>query len=108
MAVSLVDRPLLDGLPAEGVEFDGLLTLLTCWFIVGVFLDGRSHTGGAPETFFTVEHGLFYAAFLAITGLLGGITYRNRTRGTFLVREPARRLRTRRGRRRTLRSRWRR
>jgi hypothetical protein len=81
MAEARVYRSLVNTLLDEGIRFDGLFTLLTLWFIAGVFLDGRSHTHGAPETFFTLEHGIFYTAFLAITVLLGGIIYRNRTRG---------------------------
>jgi hypothetical protein len=81
MAEARVDRSLVNALPVEGIKFDGLFTLLTLWFIAGVFLDGRSHTHGAPETFFTLEHGIFYTAFLAIATLLGGTIYRNRIRG---------------------------
>jgi hypothetical protein len=81
MAETRIDRSLLNALPVGGIKFDGLFTLLTLWFIAGVFLDGRAHTHGAPETFFTLEHGIFYAAFLTIATLLGGTIYRRRTRG---------------------------
>lgn len=37
MAETRVDRSLLNALPAEGIKFNGLLTLLTLWFIAGVF-----------------------------------------------------------------------
>ena len=64
-----------------GVPFDAWFVLLSGWFMAGVLLDGRSHVHGGPETFFTLEHALFYTAFLGIGGLLGVTGYRRRVAG---------------------------
>lgn len=73
---------LLERVPSlKSIGFDYLFAVLTLWFVIGIFLDGRSHTHGAPETFFTPEHAVFYSAFLAIAVLLGISIFRNRMQG---------------------------
>ncbi|MFB6193366.1 MAG: hypothetical protein ABEK00_03875 [Candidatus Nanohaloarchaea archaeon] len=57
-------------------RFDTVLSVLFIWFIAGVFSDGHNHVHGAPVTFFTPEHGLFYSAFLATFSIFGYFLYR--------------------------------
>lgn len=70
-----------DSAQVFGVCFDLLFALLSALFMGGVLLDGRSHVHGAPETFFTPEHAMFYTAFLGIAGLLGVTVYQRRRGG---------------------------
>lgn len=66
-------------LPAlEGDRFDAAFVGILLWFTTGVLLDGRAHTHGADETFFTLEHAIFYSAFVAMGLLLGVRIARNR------------------------------
>lgn len=64
-----------------GIPFDAWFVGLSAWFLSGVLLDGRSHVHGGPETFFTLEHTLFYTAFLGTAGLLGVTVSRRRATG---------------------------
>lgn len=61
--------------------FETAFVGILVWFITGVLLDVRSHTHGADETFFTLEHAVFYSAFLAMATLLGIVIYQNRESG---------------------------
>ncbi|MFB6213527.1 MAG: hypothetical protein ABEJ07_03125 [Candidatus Nanohaloarchaea archaeon] len=56
-------------------NFDTTLSVLFIWFIAGVFSDGHNHVQGAPVTFFTPEHGLFYSAFLVTFSIFGYFLY---------------------------------
>lgn len=56
-------------------RFDTILALLFIWFIAGIFADGHNHAHGAPITFFTPEHGIFYSAFIVTLGLFGVFIY---------------------------------
>ena len=68
--------------PAGSIRFDLWVSLLSLWFIIGLFVDGYAHNHGAvDETFFTPYHALLYSGILA-TGLFLGITqYRNINKG---------------------------
>jgi len=61
---------------------------LSLLMVVGITLDFRAHAGGlsfAEEGFFTPEHVFFYSMFLAIAGVLGTATYRQRRAGASWV-----------------------
>ncbi len=64
----------------SGRRLDGVVAVLSLWMIAGIFLDGRSHAHGAPESFFTLEHVVFYTAFLALAAVFGLVVVREGTR----------------------------
>lgn len=54
---------------------DMVLAAILVVFLAGVFADGRSHIFGAPVTFFTLEHAVFYTAFAVMAGVFGLYVY---------------------------------
>jgi hypothetical protein len=57
--------------PLGGMRLDWLVTLLGCWTVGGIFLDGWAHDHGKVDSsFFTIWHGLLYSGYLALTGVL--------------------------------------
>jgi hypothetical protein len=66
----------------EGLRFDGLMALLTAWFIGGLYLDGWAHSHiPRLETFFTPWHGVLYAGYFACAVALVGTVVLNHARG---------------------------
>jgi hypothetical protein len=54
------------------MRLDWLVTVLACWTVGGIFLDGWAHVHGKVDSsFFTVWHALLYSGYLAQTLLLG-------------------------------------
>jgi hypothetical protein len=48
-------------------KFDWIMTALSAWLIVGIFLDGWAHIHGkVDESFFTPWHGILYSGLLAL------------------------------------------
>ncbi len=48
-------------------RFDWVMTLLSLWFITGLFLDGWAHTHGqVDESFFTPWHAVLYSGHMAM------------------------------------------
>ena len=48
-------------------RFDWTMTLLSLWFVTGLFLDGWAHTHGqVDESFFTPWHAVLYSSHLAV------------------------------------------
>jgi hypothetical protein len=69
--------------PASSLRFDWAVTLASLWFIAGMFLDGWAHNNLASslESFFTPWHGVLYAGFFAVAGVLLVAQARNMARG---------------------------
>jgi hypothetical protein len=55
-----------DGKSTTG-RFDALLSLLSIWWVVGLYLDGRGHLAGGHWEFFTPEHAVLYTSFPLFT-----------------------------------------
>ncbi|OLZ43534.1 hypothetical protein [Amycolatopsis keratiniphila] len=53
--------------------------LLGLWIVVTVFLDGRAHWLGLPDSFFTPWHGALYGGLTALGGWLVVMGWRRRT-----------------------------
>jgi hypothetical protein len=49
------------------------------WMLIGLFLDGWSHTNDAPETFFSPWHGVLYSGFVAAVAWFAWDGWRART-----------------------------
>jgi len=61
------------GLPAGGLVFDLMATLVCGWLLGGAYLDAWAHTHVPDlETFFTPWHAVLYAGFLAVAVFHGG------------------------------------
>ncbi len=57
--------PMVQG--RAGLRFDWLWTLLSLFFVFGLFIDGWAHNHGrVDESFFTPWHAVFYSGFLLI------------------------------------------
>src|SRR5215207_9333315 len=69
--------------PAGSLRFDWAVTLASLWFIAGMFLDGWAHNNltSSLESFFTPWHGVLYAGFFAVAGVLLVAQARNMARG---------------------------
>lgn len=66
----------------DGIPFDRAMTLLSGWFILGIFLDAWAHSHGrTDETFFTPWHAVLYSGFLALAAFFGLTIYRNHAAG---------------------------
>ncbi|SEP53545.1 hypothetical protein [Amycolatopsis saalfeldensis] len=52
--------------------------LLGLWLVIAVFLDGRAHWLGLPDSFFTPWHGLLYGGLLALGAWLLAMGWRRR------------------------------
>ncbi len=71
-----------EGYPAGGVRFDLLATVMTGWFIFGMFIDGWAHNHGRVDnTFFTPWHAILYSGVLANAAFLTFNQYRNMAKG---------------------------
>jgi SAM-dependent methyltransferase len=44
-------------------RFDALLSVFSIWWVIGLYLDGRSHLAGGHWEFFTAEHAVLYTTF---------------------------------------------
>ena len=51
---------------SPGARFDALLALLSIWWVVGLYLDGRGHLAGGHWQFFTPEHAVLYTGSVEI------------------------------------------
>ena len=69
--------------PAGSLRFDWAVILASLWFLAGQFLDGWAHNNLASslESFFTPWHGVLYAGFFAVAGVLLYAQIRNMQRG---------------------------
>jgi hypothetical protein len=68
--------------PIGGVRFDWLMLTVSCWLLVGLYVDGWAHAHLPQlETFFTPWHGVFYSGYAAVTIVLGLALWINRMRG---------------------------
>lgn len=54
--------------------------LLGVWIVVALYLDGRAHLLGLPDSFFTPWHGALYGGLVLLTGWLGLMGWRGRRR----------------------------
>ena len=65
-----------------GAGFDGIVAVLTAWFVGGLFLDGWAHNHIPDlETFITPWHGVLYAGFFASAAFIYAATLRNQLQG---------------------------
>lgn len=65
-----------------GLRFDRLMSLLSCWFIGGLFIDGWAHTHGKVDnTFFTPWHAVLYSGYFSMAIALLIVTVLNHQRG---------------------------
>ncbi len=77
----------LDAFPArarilDNAGFDWVFTLLSMFFVFGLFLDGWAHTHGqVDQSFFTPWHGVLYLAHLLVLLFLSGNIFLNLRRG---------------------------
>jgi hypothetical protein len=70
------------GYPASSTRFDLVASLLSAWFILGLFVDGHAHSHGEVDnTFFTVWHALLYSGVLAVGVMMSFTQLRNVNRG---------------------------
>jgi hypothetical protein len=60
---------------------DLVAALLGWWIMLAVYLDGRAHELGLPDSFFTVWHGLLYGGVLVLAGWLLAMGWRRRQPG---------------------------
>lgn len=68
--------------PAGGRAYDWTVTLLSFWFLGGLFLDGWAHNHIPElESFFTPWHAVFYSGFLAVSAFLLATVVRNHAKG---------------------------
>ncbi len=66
----------------QGLNFDRLMTVLVCWFIGGLFIDGWAHNHGLVDrTFFTPWHAILYSGYAANAVVLIIVVMRNHARG---------------------------
>lgn len=66
----------------DGARFDWAFTLLSAFFVFGLFLDGWAHTHGqVDESFFTPWHGVLYSAHLSVLLFLSANVLVNLRRG---------------------------
>jgi hypothetical protein len=62
--------------------FDRLLSLLSCWFIGGLFIDGWAHSHGKVDnTFFTAWHAILYSGYFSMAIALIVVIWLNHSRG---------------------------
>lgn len=65
-----------------GLGFDRLMSVLSCWFIGGLFVDGWAHTHGKVDnTFFTPWHAVLYSGYFVMAIALIVVTFLNHRRG---------------------------
>lgn len=69
--------------PHGGPRFDWLMTVLSSWFVAGVFIDGwaHNHLDEALETFFTPWHAMLYSGFTACAFALAWTAWKHRAPG---------------------------
>jgi len=64
------------------IRFDRVITIFTCWFLGGLFLDGWAHNHGlVDKTFFTPWHAVLYSGYAACAACLVVTVFINHTRG---------------------------
>ena len=68
--------------PRASRRADVVMTVLSVWFVLGLFLDAYAHAD-APEleTFFTPWHAVFYSGFAATGGWVLWTVWRHVERG---------------------------
>lgn len=65
-----------------GLRFDRLMSILSCWFIGGLFIDGWAHTHGRVDnTFFTPWHAVLYSGYFSMAIALIIVVALNHRRG---------------------------
>lgn len=64
-----------------GLRFHVVMSLLSAWFIGGIYIDGWAHDHGIVDTFFTPWHGILYSGYLATALALLAMTFINHRRG---------------------------
>jgi hypothetical protein len=70
------------GRRGDGLAFDWVMVVLSAWLVGGAFLDGWAHNHGKVDTsLLTPWHTIFYTAFLALAGWLGGVLAHNCAKG---------------------------
>lgn len=78
-------RPVSATTPGRPVSSrrDDLVTLLVgMWFVIGLFVDAWAHSNRPQlETFFTPWHGVFYSGFVATSGWVCWLVWRNMRAG---------------------------
>ncbi len=68
--------------PRGSLRFDWLFTLMCCWFVGGVHLDGWAHNHIPDlETFFTLWHAVLYSSYVVSAAVLVLALLRNHARG---------------------------
>lgn len=72
--------PSVSGDWLAGRRLDAVIAVLSLWMIAGIFLDGRAHAMGVPESFFSLEHAAFYTAFVALAVVFGLVVRREYAR----------------------------
>lgn len=62
--------------------FDRLLSILSCWFLGGLFVDGWAHTHGKVDsTFFTPWHAILYSGYFSMAIALIVVVWLNHRHG---------------------------
>ncbi len=62
--------------------FDRLLSVFSCWFVGGLFIDGWAHTHGkVDKTFFTPWHALLYSGYFSMAVALIVVVWLNHRHG---------------------------
>ncbi len=62
--------------------FDRLLSILSCWFLGGLFVDGWAHSHGkVDQTFFTPWHAVLYSGYFSMAIVLIVVVWLNHRRG---------------------------
>lgn len=62
--------------------FDRLVSVLSCWFLGGLFVDGWAHSHGKVDgTFFTPWHAILYSGYFSMAIALIVVVWLNHTRG---------------------------
>ncbi len=67
--------------PPRSASLDLAVGVVGLWLAAGFLWDSWAHLHVGVETFFTPYHGVFYAAMLAGTFIVAGVSLRNRARG---------------------------
>ncbi|MBA2681405.1 MAG: hypothetical protein H0U76_23770 [Ktedonobacteraceae bacterium] len=62
--------------------FDRLLSILSCWFLGGLFVDGWAHSHGKVDnTFFTPWHAVLYSGYFSMAAVLIVVVWLNHRHG---------------------------
>src|SRR5579859_1482582 len=67
--------------PVTGTRFDGIMVLLSLWFMTGLVLDGWAHSHNQVDSFFTWWHLILYSGFAACAGFISLAWAQNMRKG---------------------------